>query len=178
MTEDARPDDGRPWSTNAPSVRVGEGDSSVVHAFRTAAARKLPDQERRWVAEGIFEHLRHHTARHVPGRPFGYQFVLSNGAYATVADMVFKGPRVLEFSSNRVTAGLRQPVGFLTWPKDLPQDGGWFAWPMDDRALRKALKVIGRAASTAYSNRAYERLEECVLIDPLAPVRPVEFPHR
>ncbi|MGM1017456.1 MAG: hypothetical protein ACQEW8_07965 [Actinomycetota bacterium] len=118
-------------------------------------------------------HLRLHTAMHFPTRPVGYQFQLSNGAFATVSDNTIGKRRALDFSGSRIVEGSWQPLTLLIWPKDLPDDGGWFSWPMDGKVGARMRRDIANAVRLSYANRSWTRAEAHVLLDPLAAPEPL-----
>lgn len=165
--------DGRPMSTVVTDGGSELRDSAVVHALKNVVTR-IDETEQGWVVDGIVAHLRLHTAMHVPTHSLGYQFQLSNGALVTVSDQTFGKRRALDFASERVVQGWMQPLTMLIWPKDLPEDGGWFSWPMDGKIGQRMRRDIANAVEITYANRSRGRAEGFVLLDPLVPPVPLD----
>lgn len=161
-----------PTRTVVAGGRPAALDSAVVHALKNVVT-SIDETECGWVVDGVVEHLRLHTAQHFPTRPIGYQFQLSNGALVTVSDQDFGKRRALDFTADKVVEGWAQPLTMLVWPKALPDDGGWFSWPMDGEAGERMRRDVANAVRLAYSHRSWRRVDSCVLLDPLAPPAPL-----
>jgi len=164
---------GRPTRTVVTGGRPDVPDSALVHALKNVVTA-IDETECGWVVDGIVAHLRVHTATHLPSRPVGYQFQLSNGAYATVSDHTIGKRRALDFSGTRVVDGAWQPLTMLVWPEDVPEDGGWFSWPMDGKTGHRMRRDIGNAVRLSYANRSWHRAPNHVLLDPLAAPEPLD----
>ncbi len=77
-------------------------------------------------------------------------------------------------SRERVVDGWWQPLTMLVWPKDRPEDGGWFSWPMDGKTGARMRRDIANAVKLSYANRSWHRAEGFVLLDPLAAPEPLD----
>lgn len=146
------------WLAASPDP-LSQGFATVLTVIRPDVAASL--------ATAVLEHVRYHSAyRPVPS---GYQFTLPNGALLTVYDDLIGGRRRLGFMAPRGPGKVFMVIAARAWPRGVPQQGPWFAWPLSERKRRRLHRDVAHAVQVAYANRSVERRPRTVLIDPGTP---------